>query len=535
MVSGYSAERLVIEAMFSIVDKDRRVVDFILNNEQAKLDARISKRNLVPKARQLGISAYYLGRGLAQCLGIKNTRAVIISHDAEATTKLLDRVHWTIDNIRGPSPALGISSRNEISFPKTDSTIYIGTAGDRDFGRGDTINFLHGSEVAFWSNAKKLMAGLLQAVTPNGEVHLESTGNGAGGYFYNSCMRAQTGNSLWTLHFMNWLEHPEYQQALSEDEKMELIQDLRDGWEENKLYQMGVTLEQLAWRRRKLEELDYDLQLFKQEYPISLDECFQTSGRSIFPAVNYDARVGQWIKIDDQFWALAADVVSRTSRYVIGADVAAGVGQDRSCAEIFDLVEFRQVGEWVSDSTDPNLFAHKLKELGDFYRGAYIGVESNNHGLATLLKLVELYPPHLIHSSVEDSDSLVNYGVKTTKKTKPIILNSLRQDLAHELVIYSPVLRSELTTFVQKEDTKKLEAEDGCYDDTVIAAAIASYIRDAAALILNPPAYRLSGEELRRFDEFSLEGILAGLQKRRSASSFPIPNQVYLSGRTPTH
>jgi hypothetical protein len=38
---------------------------------------------------------------------------------------------------------------------------YIGTAGARKFGRGDTITDLHCSEVAFWENAKELTAGLL--------------------------------------------------------------------------------------------------------------------------------------------------------------------------------------------------------------------------------------------------------------------------------------------------------------------------------------------------------------------------------------
>ncbi len=52
------------------------------------------------------------------------------------------------------------------------------------------------------------------------------------------------------------------------------------------------------------------------------------------------------------------------------------------------------------------------------------------------------------------------------------MLTSLRKALRHNLKIYSSQLRAELSTFVQK-DGGSLEAQEGCYDDRVIAMALA--------------------------------------------------------------
>src|SRR5712671_4526204 len=74
-----SPYRTVIEAMFRIVDKSGVTVDFALNSIQAVLDADWSRRNIVPKARQEGVSSYVVARYVAKCLSEQNRTCVIIS------------------------------------------------------------------------------------------------------------------------------------------------------------------------------------------------------------------------------------------------------------------------------------------------------------------------------------------------------------------------------------------------------------------------------------------------------------------------
>ena len=283
-----TAERVIIENMFRIADKDGNDVDFILNTAQSEIDLRLSGRDIIPKARQEGVSSYFLARYTAVCLARRNVRAVVISHETDATQRMLAKVHYFLKNIKGPSAITKNMSKNEITFPKTNSAFYIGTAGSRQFGRGDTITHLHCSEVAFWPDPKKLTAGLFQAVPLSGEIAMESTGNGVGNFYHRTCMRASTGHSRYRMHFLPWHTFNEYTLEVTEEIEKAIMDNLNPEWEEVKLVNdYGLSAGRIAWRRMKLEELDFDLRLFKQEYPMTLDECFQSTGGSIFQTVRF--------------------------------------------------------------------------------------------------------------------------------------------------------------------------------------------------------------------------------------------------------
>jgi len=84
-------EAVIIESMFRVVTKEGEDVDFILNDTQKILDENLTGRDLIPKARQEGVSTYFLARYTAACLRRRNVKAVIISHESESTQRLLTR------------------------------------------------------------------------------------------------------------------------------------------------------------------------------------------------------------------------------------------------------------------------------------------------------------------------------------------------------------------------------------------------------------------------------------------------------------
>lgn len=519
-------EALIIENLLMIADKDGNDVPFKLNTAQQMLDNELAQRNLIPKARQEGISSYILGRALVKCLGERNMKAVIISHETEATQRMLQKIHYMISHWRGPEkPVTGSASKNEITFPRTGSMIYIGTAGSKKFGRGDTINFLHCSEIAYWENPRELTSGLLQAVPASGEVYMESTGNGQGNYYHRQCMRAQSGQGRFALHFFPWHTFPEYTVDLSPEDTEEVQQSLDEQWEEPELVeQYGLGMGQILWRRYKLEEMDFDVPRFKQEYPMTLDECFQASGRSVFVRVNYEPHQ-HWQKLDASLHGLRRHPHKDCS-YLIGGDVSAGIGGDRSVAEIFCLENGEQVGEYVSDRISPDTFGERLADLGTIYNKAYINVENNNHGIMALKTLLNNYPSSLVYripsgaSPRQDVDKITRYGFHTSVKSKPYAIGEFRRAAATWLKIHSPVLKSEMDSFVEKE-TGKLEAEEGTFDDTVMAAAMALVVWDLAVTYTAKAQYIPKGGE----DPFSLEGIIDDV-KGRQRDVF-IPRQVH--------
>lgn len=516
-----SDEGFVIEHLLMIADKEGEDVPFVLNSAQRKLDESLSGRDLVPKARQEGISSYVLARLLVRCLRRRNTRAVVISHDQESTQRMLKKVTYYIEHIRSPAPVIKNMSANEVTFPKMDSMFYIGTAGSRKFGRGDTITNLHCSEYAYWPNPQELMKGLLQAVPKTGEIAIESTGNGLNDY-YRRCKRAASGQSAWKLHFFPWHTFEEYTLDLSDAETELFMSSLQEDLEEVAL-SARLTPGQLAWRRMKLEELDYDLGAFKQEYPMTLDECFQMSSTSVFHRVLYQP-TDRWQSdpYDHHGWVLEGHP-SPEAHYVVGADVSGGVGQDSSVVEVICLETLEQVAEYSNDKIDPEAFASVVMEYGRRFNSAYLVPEANNHGILTVAVIDKMYPHNLIHrnmmkaTGVEDK-RLHGIGWRTSNRNKPLMIGRLRALLASELTIHSPILRTELSTFIEHENGK-LAAADGCHDDTVIALACAAAGINQASLRV--PTRRMVD---RRRDPFAIDSLIDELSLHRG--EYPIRNQT---------
>lgn len=530
-------EAFIMENFFAIADKKGNDVPFILNDSQRRLDADLTGRDIIPKARQEGISSYFLGRYTAACINQRNVRAVIISHDAPSTQRLLKRCHYFVQNFRGDEPPVTRNmSANEITFPKTNSMIYIGTAGAKNFGRGDTITHLHCSEYAYWPNAKALLSGLIDAVPlDTGEIAIESTGNGIGNDYYQRCMRAYSGGSSFKMHFFSWIGFHEYQVALTDDQKEYLVNNLSVEWGETSdpdnedsvgLFEQGVSLEQLAWRRIKLEEKDFDIRMLMQEYPATLDECFQSTGSSIFHKINYIPTL-EWKDQGNHLHILGTHPLPG-AKYCIGADPSGGVGKDNAAAEIIWLEGNEQVGEYAHNMIEPDIFGEHLADLAILFNQAYVVVEANNHGPVTLGSLRDNYDDTRIYAmqtaSAKDvpDPSLMQLGLRTTTRTRPLMIGNLRTELAHGFIIHSPLLKGELDTFIENA-SGKMEAEEGCHDDTVMALAQGMMGVDEAIVFAGVrPGVTVTGEPFK--DPFLLDNIIEEM-KDKQGGRFPIREQ----------
>lgn len=522
-----SREGIIIENFFMIPDKAGNDVPFVLNPAQRRYDQEKTNYDLIPKARQEGISSYKLAELTVKCLYKRNTRAVVISHDQESTERLFKRVHYFIDNFRGPAKPkkLGQGSKREIVFPKTNSTFYIGTAGSRKFGRGDTITDLHCSEAAFWEDPKTLFSGLSDAVPINtGTITLESTGNGHN-WYYQRVKDALDGRSHYKIHFFNWQDFPEYDLEVSEEEKEHILATLDPEYEEDRLWNEGIlTIGQLKFRRLKLAEKDWDLQLFKQEYPMSLDECFQSTSTGLFSKVLYDPNYKYWqVVYKTGVQSLHADVNHPMPgyHYVLGLDPSEGVGNDNAVIEVICLETGNQVAEWVSGHLEQDVQAEKLLELGYLYNTGFLVVERNKGMVALKVIRDSNYPSHLIYrEKPSPTEPLMKMGFNTTAKSKrPLIIGLLRMYLRDSMTIYSESLKSELDTFKEHE-SGKLEAEQGAKDDRVMALAMCVAGFQKAALYMGDTRH-VDMIPVEIADPFCLESIIKELSSR-SNHGFPI-------------
>ena len=164
--------------------------------------------------------------------------------------------------------------------------------------------------------------------------------------------------------------------------------------------------------------------------------------------------------------------------YIIGADVSLGVGQDYSAAVVMNK-QYEVVAHYRNNRIDPSLWGELLFYLGRYYNNAFLAVESNSMGIATLQKLdsmeyVNLYrQTKVANVSNEEGERL---GFRTTSATKPAIIGNLKNLIENEeIMIPSPQIIQELKDYVAT-DTGKTEAAPGCNDDSVIALAICSEV-----------------------------------------------------------
>jgi hypothetical protein len=459
--------------MFQIVNKKAIRVPFHLNLVQTKYSTLCTIRDIILKARREGFSTYIKGEFLAACLTEMNTRAVILAQDTPSTQKHLETVRYIIKHMRGGKPETGYNSRNEISFPRTDSTFYIGTAGSSEFGRGDTITHLHLSEAAFYADLKSTMAGVGEAAAHAKRVVLESTANGFN-RFQKLVNKAFNGRGSFTLHFYPWYDDPDNQLPVFENELITLMdEDLV------RMQDHNLSWSQMKWYVTKREDYmespdDIDgKKLFEQEYPTTIEEAFMSTGSKYFGKFRFEPIAP--LRLDGKTIIYREPVAGH--RYTIGVDYSGGVGQDYAVIDVYDMDAMEQVAIYRDCWTLPENLSHIAATLGRLYNDAYVVPEYNNHGRLGVDVLKRIYPVWKIYKrEVPANKKIVKaenvLGYLTTQASKPYMCSTLRLYLRRGLIIHNSETYHELSAFEEVEG--KLQGPEGEFDDCVMAASLAA-------------------------------------------------------------
>lgn len=449
--------------------------------DQKKRTGRV--RKILLKGRQQGASTLLEGLAYHFTTFRRGATAFVLAHEEASSQALFDmtkRYHEHCPQMFKPETSA--SNAKELRFNRIDSVFKLGTAGNKQVGRGTTIQFLHASEVAFWpQGGYDLLAGVLQAVPPqdNTWIVLESTANGVGGSFYDAWQTASQGQGEYEPIFVPWYWQPEYRLASADFTASEEEREIAE--------RFGLDEEQLAWRRAKIAELKSE-DLFRQEYPLFAEEAFVFSGRPVFmPALleslQDQVKVATRYKITaegefekDEAGALRVfSPPSSDRRYVIGGDVAEGLKHgDYSCLQVLDD-RGELVASWHGHCA-PDELGYIAGYLGKRYRQALIGIERNNHGLTSLTVLRDSgYNPLYVEEVVDrTSEGRQNQrlGWLTTARSKPLIIDRLSAGIRdNDITICDESTISELRTYVV-EDNGSTNALAGCYDDRVMALAI---------------------------------------------------------------
>ena len=175
--------------------------------------------------------------------------------------------------------------------------------------------------------------------------------------------------------------------------------------------------------------------------------------------------------------------------YCMGVDTAEGLEHgDYSCVQVLDVRTGEQCAIWHGH-IPPDTFAHEVFMLGLWYRDALCCVESNNHGLTTIVQLRHLGYPNLFRKrTLNQATTKVSqeFGWKTTRTTKPLLIDDLGMALrGGELQLFDRYTLAELRTYVR---SSRGSMSGSPHDDRVMALALANEMRQYAFMPEYAPA-----------------------------------------------
>lgn len=502
-------------------------------------------RVILLKPRQVGWSTWCEAEGFRYVNKTPLRTMLVVSADLKSTDFVFDMTKLFQAEMPANEklPTL-TSSRKEIRYRSPHaSKIITQTAGQDILGRGGTVHYFHGSEVAKWPDAKEGLAAIFQMIPYIGEttVILESTAWGQEGAFYdlfwgaveNRRRNADTYAGYIPV-FFPWFKFEEY--------KVKVPRGFKPTEEEIALKrEFPVDDEQIFWRRLKLAELDNDLTFFKQEYPATALEAFQGSGNPVFTQKmieNQESKLSKEVRyavFKGSASGVGVENVQRTlncwqirqlpqagCEYALGTDTMEARlsdPQDRNSSLDYHgaTVLNRNTGEYVAlfhGQCSQKDLAEQILLAGYFYNNAWIAPEMP-HGILVLDLLKESGYENIysrqVHDEQIDVDDSENLGWRTTLVTRGWLVDSFIAALRdNSITIGFESILDEMRTFIRDKTGKPIHAPSK-HDDLLFAAMITLQIH--LRIPLKPLAYQFDyvGEEIEEKPErernLSMSGV----------------------------
>jgi len=189
----------------------------------------------------------------------------------------------------------------------------------------------------------------------------------------------------------------------------------------------------------------------------------------------------------------------RGHKYVVSADIADGLGQDRTSIDVIRQGTIarteEQVAHYISDRIKPREAAFIIDALGHLFvddagREACVAIETNNHGMSTQdtlrlhLGYRHFYVMEHVGAAAHANRFSAREGWYTTQRTRPIILDHFYEALTTvdpitgepDLLINSSHTLGELHDFQTDGALADAAAAAGAHDDCIMSIAIGHYV-----------------------------------------------------------
>jgi len=278
-----------IQNLYKIKDKNGNVILFKLNKYQLGIYYELHTRNVIPKARQLGVTTLMTIVYLDQILFSSHKKAVIIAKDDTSLKEIFrEKILFALDNL--PSWAKTMFSETESQTQRQVIFANGSSMAVQTSARSGTVNYLHVSELgpidfsAPWK-ADEVVSGSLNTTNTEYQsgnmITIESTSKGPKGHFYRISMKAEElrlsmienprirmSPNDYKIHFLTWWMADEYEDHTNKEITEETRQYFRGL---SSALDMPFSESKMRWWQFKKGEQGEDMEY---EYPSTLEEAF---------------------------------------------------------------------------------------------------------------------------------------------------------------------------------------------------------------------------------------------------------------------
>lgn len=193
--------------------------------------------------------------------------------------------------------------------------------------------------------------------------------------------------------------------------------------------------------------------------------------------------------------------------YILGCDVAMGVGRDYSVIQVIDITNpkrFRQVAVFADDYVRTPEFTSKINEIGKLYNYAFAIVENNTFGAQICRDLWNDYEYEWLYYEKGKNEK----GINANKKTKVISNAALKRYVEQGMmVVQDKKTLKEMQGYIElSEDKYGCEDGESSRDDRVDALrwvcyfAVSDYWRDLEEFYRQQHGIQLSDYDMTEYN-----------------------------------
>jgi hypothetical protein len=308
--------------------------------------------------------------------------------------------------------------------------------------------------------------------------------------------------------------------------------------EEEYMLTHDLTIKQMRWRRAKIvNDYGYDLNDikndeisdFNQEYPLTPEEAFISSGRGVFnskvvaqglewsrknkPIAKYEIetftcrekmevyeepereeileydQIVEYSEKEQKYVKVNTDIIIgkkyRYANYLLAIDTS-GSGQDKNVITVWHTNKKRKVALWERTNISEENLAKVSVEIAKYYNSAIIAPEVNfSHSLVGFIENLGYTNLYIGESEtrIDKKKETLEYGWKTTSVTKPIIVSTMKKCLNEDYTICPDRnFWEEAEYYLQSKSPSGKDtynASNGKHDDNVMSSMIGRYLCDS--------------------------------------------------------